>query len=1039
MTHESVVGSTARNLPDDARGEAVLRQASRREAGSPRLSGLPSSPKSPGGASAASLLPLARSLLALGGDERIAVNSATGRNRYGTPLLPAPEELWFSSSTASAISPAGLDAALAAIDVLITGSGDGQTAQQRADAVRARILDHFGAPGSTAILTASGTEAELIALAVARAVMSRPLTNVVVAPTETGSGVMAAAAGRHFLGTTSLGAATPAGTPLAGLEHADVRVEAIAIRAPDGHPLAAAEIDAAAAQMVATAILAERDVLLHVLDCSKSGLAGLGRDTARALSGIAPGRVLVVVDACQMRAPPDDIRRDLEAGFMVMVTGSKFAGGPPFSGALLLPGALATRLAAAGEPPPPGLAAFSAQADWPAALHGWCRGRLTTAANPGLELRWAAALAELDRYLAFDEAERMIVLGHFEQAVVERAGKALGADAVRVEDAGIPSIVPIAVAKGPDAIARATVLHQRLREPQSWTGDVENASAMARVCHVGQPVALGATAILRVCASAPMLSAVHERMALGASIEDAFAPIATDLDTLFRKWALLAAADLDVAAKPAEAHPRTAVASSPLDPADWNAFRQLGYKALDGMVEHLCGLRDGPVWRPMPTEVRERFNAPLPVAPRDLSAVLADFETSIKPYATGNTHPMFMGWVHGAGTPAGMIAEMLAAGLNANCGGRDHVGIEVERQVVRWAAEMLGMPPNASGVLVTGTSMANFLAVLVARDAALGHGVRRTGLARAGADLVAYTSAEVHGCIGQALELAGIGSDQLRKLAVDDSGALDVDRLETAILADRSAGLVPFLIVGTAGTVNTGAVDPLSRLAEIARREQIWFHVDAAFGALGMLAPGLKPLLAGIEQAQSVAFDFHKWGHVPYDAGCLVVRDREAHRGTFASPAAYLSRLPKGLAAGDTWPCDLGPDLSRSFRALKTWLTIEVHGADRLGAAIEGCCRVARHLADRVESTPGLVLAAPVALNIVCIGLATGGGDVLIPEIIMDLHERGVAAPSLTTLAGRPVIRCAIVNHRTTEADADRLLDEIAISLERLLDARMRH
>lgn len=530
---------------------------------------------------------------------------------------------------------------------------------------------------------------------------------------------------------------------------------------------------------------------------------------------------------------------------------------------------------------------------------------------------------------------------------------------------------------------------------------------------------------------APLLNAVHARLRAGQTLDQAFAPVSAELCALLDKWVTLARQPVD---KPAITAARARPAASPLDPADWDAFRTDGRRALDDMIAHLASLREQPVWRGMPDQARASFRAPLPSTSRDLALVLDDFATGILPYATGNTHPMFMGWVHGAGTPAGMIAEMLAAGLNANCGGRDHVGLEVERQVTLWAAEMLGFPPEASGILVTGTSMANFLAVLVARNAALGHHVRMDGLGERGCRLVAYTSAEAHGCIAQALELAGIGSRRLRRVEVDDSGALDMARLELQIAADRAEGLEPFLIVGSAGTVNTGAIDPLARLADIARREQLWFHVDGAFGALATLAPALKPLLAGIEQAHSVAFDFHKWGHVPYDAGFLLVRDAKAHRDTFASPVAYLSRANSGLASGETWPCDLGPDLSRSFRALKIWLTFQVHGSERIGAAIEQCCALARYLELQVTSSPMLEMRAPVRLNIVCIGLKSPDSDTLVPAIIEDLHERGVAAPSLTRLGGRPVIRCAIVNHRTTRSDIERLLAEIDVSIERLRD-----
>jgi glutamate/tyrosine decarboxylase-like PLP-dependent enzyme len=457
-----------------------------------------------------------------------------------------------------------------------------------------------------------------------------------------------------------------------------------------------------------------------------------------------------------------------------------------------------------------------------------------------------------------------------------------------------------------------------------------------------------------------------------------------------------------------------------LDPDDWQDFRASARRALDDMIDVLQTVRDRPVWQPAPPEARSQFRAPLPAAPQDLDAVLADFAASIRPYATGNLHPMFMGWVHGAGTPVGMIAEMLAAGLNANCGGRNHIALDVERQITAWAAELFGFPADASGLFVTGTSAANHLAVLIARSASLGDDVRRDGLRWAGAQLVAYTSAEAHGCIRQAMEMAGIGARFLRTIPVDGRGAMRLERLAAAIVADRADGLRPFLVAGTAGTVNTGAFDDLDALAELARREKVWFHVDGAFGALAALSPQLRPLLKGIARADSIAFDFHKWAHVPYDAGFILVRDAARHRRTFSNPAAYLNRAPSGLAAGEVWPCDLGPDLSRGFRALKTWFTLKVHGADKIGACIEHTCALAKHLERRlVEHASLFELAAPVALNIVCFGLRGSADGALNQAIVIDLQERGIAAPSTTVIGGRTVIRAAIVNHRTTADDID--------------------
>ncbi len=483
-----------------------------------------------------------------------------------------------------------------------------------------------------------------------------------------------------------------------------------------------------------------------------------------------------------------------------------------------------------------------------------------------------------------------------------------------------------------------------------------------------------------------------------------------------------------------------AAATTPpnLDPDDWQAFRAASRQALDEMIDFLQSVRDRPVWQPAPPEVVREFRQPLPSAPQDLDAVLADFSKLIRPYATGNLHPMFMGWVHGAGTPAGMVAEMLAAGLNMNCGGRNHIGLEVERQIADWAAALFGFPRDASGLFVTGTSAANHLALLVARNASLGDEVRRDGLRDCGPQLTAYTSAEAHGCIKQAMEMAGIGSRFLRLIPVDARGAMRLDHLAEAIVADRARGLRPFLVAATAGTVNTGAFDDLAAVADICAKEKIWYHVDGAFGALVALSPTLSPLIRGIERADSIAFDFHKWAHVPYDAGFLLVRDPDRHRRTFRSPAAYLHRAPSGLAAGETWPCDLGPDLSRGFRALKTWFTLRVHGADKIGACIEHTCRVARHLERRlIEQAQLYELAAPVALNIVCFGLRTSPDGELNKAIVIDLQERGVAAPSTTILGGRTVIRAAIVNHRTTEGDMDALMTALRESALRVTLAQM--
>ncbi len=459
-----------------------------------------------------------------------------------------------------------------------------------------------------------------------------------------------------------------------------------------------------------------------------------------------------------------------------------------------------------------------------------------------------------------------------------------------------------------------------------------------------------------------------------------------------------------------------------LDPQNWPDFRREAHQMLDDMLTHMESLRERPLWQPIPDTVRAAFQQPLPEQSGDLAAAHATFMQNVLPYSIGNAHPGFMGWVHGGGTPVGMLAEMLAAGLNANLGGRDQMPVEVERQLLRWMCELFAFPASASGLFVTGTSMANFIAVLVARTAVLGAAVRQTGLPAA-QRLVAYTSVSGHVSIAQAMEMAGIGTLALRKIALNAQFQMDTVALEKCIAADRAAGMTPFMIVATAGTVDVGAVDPLAEIADIAKRCGIWFHVDGAYGALGLLADDIAPQLAGIERADSIAFDFHKWGQVPYDAGYILVRDGALHHDTFASPAAYLQRATRGMAAGSPWPCDFGPDLSRGFRALKTWFTLQVYGTQKLGRSISHTCALARYLRQRVEASHSLELLAPVALNIVCFRYR--GSDRLNADIVVALQEAGAVAPSSTTIQGHLAIRAAIVNHRTQTCDIDALVDAV--------------
>jgi aromatic-L-amino-acid/L-tryptophan decarboxylase len=461
-----------------------------------------------------------------------------------------------------------------------------------------------------------------------------------------------------------------------------------------------------------------------------------------------------------------------------------------------------------------------------------------------------------------------------------------------------------------------------------------------------------------------------------------------------------------------------------LDPADWSSFRTLAHAALDNCIDFIASVRERPVWQPVPGDVLANLRAPVPYQPTELQTLVEEIRDKIMPYATGNVHPRFFGWVHGAGTVAGILGELMAATMNSNCGGRDHVAVYVERQIVEWSREIFGFPEGSSGVLTVGTSMAAVIAIATARVRKLGTGTRVDGT---GSGLVGYCSAESHVSLRKAFELVGIGSAQLRAIPTVPDYSMSMERLAAAIRADRAAGLEPFLIIGTAGTVNTGAFDRLNAIADLARHEGLWFHVDGAFGAWAKIAG--RPwhdLVRGIEHADSLAFDFHKWISVPYDAGCVLIRDAHCHRATFAERPDYLATGTRGLAAGDPWPCDYGIDLSRGFRALKAWITLRHYGIEQLGRMIAKNCQSAVYLSKLLEKSELFELAAPVSLNICCFCLkgthAIGYHDAVITRLVEEIQLSGIAAPSTTRIETRLCVRVAILNHRTTDNDLEMLL-----------------
>lgn len=461
-----------------------------------------------------------------------------------------------------------------------------------------------------------------------------------------------------------------------------------------------------------------------------------------------------------------------------------------------------------------------------------------------------------------------------------------------------------------------------------------------------------------------------------------------------------------------------------LDPKDWDEFRDALDTVLKAAIDKLQTADQGRVWTPPPDALKQSLVEPIPAAGLPLDT-LTQRLVELLPYGVGNTHPRFFGWVHGAGAPGNLLAEIIGAAMNANCGGRDHIAIYIERQVIDWCKSLFDLSEHSSGLIVSGTSMATIIAVKTARDAALDYASRAQGVGQA--TLTGYVSAEAHSCLARAFDMVGLGTEALRVIPVNAAFQIDMQALADQVQSDRKNGDQPFFLAGTAGTVNTGAIDDLASLAAFAETEELWFHVDGAFGASAITSPDIAPRLAGIQRADSIAFDFHKWMHVNYAAGCVLIRDGALHRQAFASRPDYLAVGGEALAGGDPWPVDFGPDLSRGFNALKVWAHLLEHGIDKIGGSISNNCLQAAYLGARIDAHDDFELLAPVSLNICCFRyIRADASEAELDEInarwVARLQSDGIAAPSTTRIHGRQAIRVNITNHRTRREDLDILL-----------------
>lgn len=469
------------------------------------------------------------------------------------------------------------------------------------------------------------------------------------------------------------------------------------------------------------------------------------------------------------------------------------------------------------------------------------------------------------------------------------------------------------------------------------------------------------------------------------------------------------------------------LAEETLDPSDWADVQILSHRVIDDAVAYLSDVRDRPVWREMPADVREFFATPLPRSPASLATVYGEVSRTVMSYPMGNIHPRFWAWYMGSSNFTGALGDFLAAVQGSNLGGGNHAAGLMDGQVVNWCKQMLGFPASAGGTLVSGGSMANIIGLTVARNTKAGIDVREHGVGTIEKPLRFYGSDQIHSCHRKAMEALGLGNRALRRIATDASLRIDIAALRAAIAEDRAAGFKPACVIGNAGTVNTGAIDDLRTLAKLAHEEDLWFHVDGCIGALIAIAPRNAHRVAGIEWADSVALDPHKWLHAPFEVGCALVRDAVAHRKTFAVTPEYLESMPRGLASGE-WLHDYGLQTTRGFRALKVWMALKEHGVDKFGRLIDQNIAQAAHLAGLIEAEPLLQLVAPPTINIVCFryqpGLAGEALKALNTEIMLRLQEQGIAALSDTTVHGEHCLRVAINNHRTRREDLDLLVRE---------------
>nr|WP_070959598.1 pyridoxal-dependent decarboxylase [Hyphomonas sp. Mor2] len=470
--------------------------------------------------------------------------------------------------------------------------------------------------------------------------------------------------------------------------------------------------------------------------------------------------------------------------------------------------------------------------------------------------------------------------------------------------------------------------------------------------------------------------------------------------------------------------------NTPLEPEDWESFERLLIRLASEARHALEHIGESPVWQRPPQSVRDAFNSSVPMHGEGIEAVYDQFKRDLEPFVVGNRHPNYLGWVIGSGIPASMIGDWLAALVNSVPTLFDDSSALTELQVLRWIKQLVGMPADCSAILTTGVSESTLIALRVATYAALGDSIRLNGVAHAENKPVFYISEETHDCARKAIQILGFGSTHIRVLKTDQDFAMRASDLAAAIREDLAAGRIPVAVIATIGTVNTGACDDIGAIADVCSDHDVWLHVDGAFGIWSAITSVKKHLTSGIERADSLVFDLHKWMYQTYDVGCAIIQDPELHRQALETHADYLAPLTGSVRDGPADLCSLSIQLSRGFKALKIWFSLKSEGVGAFASAIERNLERAQEMTELIHASTDLELLAPTNLHIVNLRFShktasPASLNACNEHIVRQLQLDGIAVPSSTMINGKFSIRVCFSNHRANRSHVDRVVSAI--------------